>query len=147
MAEWTEWRPLNGLYDDDTTRKQGVYQIRFVDSGNKPIPISRLAGIDDEGLYYIGKASITLRSRLKNFLPDPDSEGEVHEDIADTLRNVPGFQDYRLQYRVKVLEDKSVIEATEGLHLRKYLEKFCELPPGNWNMPRKALEQFLGKIK
>jgi len=147
MAEWTEWRPLNGLYDDDTSRKQGVYEIRFVDTKKKPIVVRRLAGVDERGLYYIGKASGTFRQEIGRFLPDQDSEGEVHEDIAETLRSRPGFQDYRLQYRVRVIEDKGMIGEAEAVYLGMYLEEFCELPPGNRNLPREALNQFLARFK
>ena len=147
MADWIKWQPISKLYDDDTTRKKGVYQIRLVDTRDDPIPVPRLAGTDKEGLYYIGKTTKKLRDRLKVFLPDPESEGEVHEDIAEALRNKPGFRDYRLQYRAKVLEDKSVIEAMEGFHIRQYLEEFCEKPQGNWSLPRKAFDQVLAKIR
>ncbi len=147
MAGWTEWQPLSDLYDDDATRRSGVYEIRFVNSKGKPIPVRRLGGIDEEGLYYIGQTGISFRRRLKYYLTDDYPEGDVREEIAETLRQKEGYQEFQLQYRVSIIEPKVIREGLEGTRLEMYLEKFCELPPGNRVRQKRASDSFLGKIK
>jgi hypothetical protein len=146
MADWTDWKDLEEeLYEDDATRKRGVYQVRIVNGRGEPIPIPRLGGVDQEAIYYVGQTGGRARDRLKDFRSSRMG-GEVLDQVSDDLEKVQGFEGYRLEYRLKGMEKQMTPKALEQLVLTGYLYKFCELPPGNNNMPRKALDALIERI-
>ena len=149
MAGWTTWQDLEKevLNEDDTVKEPGVYQVRIVNSRGEPIPIPRLGGTDTEAVYYIGQSSDKVRNRLKTFESGRPG-GEVLDNVSEKLEEKPDFARYRLEYRIRAIAKRNPMtpEAFEELLLSEYLYSFCELLPGNNNMPRKAMGPLLERV-
>jgi len=135
LGNWGKWLNLEGIYHDiDVLNKQGLYQIRMADSSNNPIPIPRLAGIDESGIIYIGK-SIKLRPRIENFYCGRHSGGGMYNLVRLRLKRHKPYNGYLLQYRYMKINDKEMIKKVETNLLRRYFRKYCELPPFNSTVP------------
>jgi hypothetical protein len=153
MASWHNFSDENL---DKIPEEPGVYKIRWFHKG-KPKPIARLAGIDWEGILYIGSVSakksassaysVGLRGRLYDFRNSAVGRNKYH--IAGKTYNYFGFSRIipleGLQFQVFYqLENprctktyaKSKVESVEHAELRKYLRKFRDKPPLNFSMAR-----------
>lgn len=131
MGNWVKWRNIENIYNDiDVLHKQGLYQIRMVNSSNNPLPIPRLVGIDESGIIYIGM-SVELRTRIENFYCGRHSGGGMYNLVRLRLRRHIPYNGYTLQYRYMQISDEEVMEKIETNLLRRYFRKYCELPPFN----------------
>lgn len=131
MGNWGAWRNIKNIYHDiDVSHKQGLYQIRMVNPSDNPLPIPRLAGVDERGIIYIGK-SVELRTRIENFYCGRHSGGGMYNLIRLRLRRYKPYNNYILQYRYMKISDEKVMEKTETNLLRRYFREYCEPPPFN----------------
>lgn len=134
MPKWRKWQPIDSIYSNISLLGQkGIYQIRMVDRDKKPITIPRLAGVDTEGIVYIGK-SVRLRPRIEDFLGGRHSGGGSYYLVYRHLIRSKRFRTHSLQFRVLTCEEPA-LEIKEANILRKYFYKFCELPPFNSTVP------------
>jgi hypothetical protein len=134
MPKWSKWQAIDSIYSNiGLLGQKGIYQIRMVDSENKPIPIPRLAGMDLEGIVYIGK-SIRLHQRIEEFSGGRHSGGGTYFLAYRHLMRNEQFRNHSLQFRVLACEE-SALEIKEANLLRKYFRNFCELPPLNSTVP------------
>jgi hypothetical protein len=131
LGNWGEWHNIENIYHDiDVLHRQGLYQIRMVNPSNKPLPIPRLAGVDESGIIYIGK-SVELRTRIENFYCGRHSGGGMYNLVRLRLRRHKPYNNYLLQYRYMKSNDENAMEKTETNLLRRYFRQYCELPPFN----------------
>lgn len=143
MNNWTDWididlakskrGPLNDF---------GVYEIRAIDSKGVPIAISRLVGVDDLGVLYIGRSGYrhqkterTIANRIREFLRQTHSGGVTYERARQTLSQSQKFSDHRLQVRAMFVPDEK-IDSTERTLLHNYFSKHGEVPPCNSVLPK-----------
>lgn len=135
MGNWGKWINIENVYHDiDLLDKQGLYQIRMVNTFNNPLPIPRLVGIDESGIIYIGK-SVELRTRIENFYCGRHSGGGMYNLVRLQLRRHTPYNGYMLQYRCMKITDEQIMKKTEVNLLRRYFRKYCELPPFNSTIP------------
>lgn len=135
MLDWSNWYRLESLAKNrfkDVPADIGVYQIRCVSPSGEPIKIHRAAGIDDEGILYIGVAwRRSIRARIKAFW-DVIGEGKI--------RKHSGARTY-VHYKFDKLYPKEMLEArwavvenprdVESALLEEYMEKYLDTPPLN----------------
>ena len=134
MARWGKWQAIEGIYHNmDLLDKKGLYQIRMVDMGNKPLPIPRIGGIDPDGIIYIGKTK-RLRRRIEAFLGGRHSGGGMYFRVYRRLKRREPYREHSLQFRVMAGTDNN-ITTREREMLQRYLRRFCELPPFNSTVP------------
>lgn len=122
----------------------GIYRIRVVDSFKRPIPIPRMAAVDKEGVIYIGRSGYrrqktgrTVNVRLGEFVGKDQHSGGITYSLAmRTLKHIRRFKSHGLQASARIVSDQ-MIDALEERELKKYFERFGELPPCNSAMPRK----------
>jgi excinuclease UvrABC nuclease subunit len=86
------------------------------------IPIFRLGGVTN--IIYIGAASVTLKSRLNNY---KSHSGRTNKRIREILMRFLS-NNHRVQVYFKRTQEP---EKEEEQLLRKFEEKYLELPPGN----------------
>lgn len=143
------WEPIENVVESDRDyfHNFGVYEIAIVDAKGKPIPITRLTGVDKSGLLYIGrsgfryqKSNRTIANRIKEFLYGPHSGGETYDKVFEVFKKTQKFSKHRLKVRASVLADRQIISEEIKL-LKKYFSKYGELPPLNSSMPRKPKER------
>jgi len=136
MSDWSDWvsieiaksrkGPFNCL---------GIYQIRAVTSSGKPIPVSRLVGVDPIGILYIGRSGFSsgrsIANRIGEFVRQQHSGGITYATAKEVLDKSSAYSRHSLQVRVKVLSTKKEIESAESRTLQEYFSKYGELPPCN----------------
>jgi hypothetical protein len=112
----------------------GVYKIYLL-SGNEPIHISRMCGIDQTGLLYIGSSKHSVAYRLKCFLRSMSKERRQNNHSAgvkvlnsQVLRAFIGQGKLHFECRITMNETAHDEEIKE---IKDYREKFGEVPPLN----------------
>jgi len=145
LLNWSNWHRLKNLAKNkfrDVPTDIGVYQIRCVSPSGEPIKIHRAAGIDDEGILYIGAAwKRNIRSRVRAFW-GIIARGRVrgHSGALTYVR----YQFDRL-YPKEMLEVRwAVVENPrdiERILLEEYMEKYLDTPPLNLSVGRKTAKE------
>jgi len=150
MADaWSQWQDIGNAKKDERGY-YGTYQIRIVDEiTKKPISISRIGGVDKEGIIYIGKAgpNNSLGSRIDSFFEGRHSGSGTYDLMWESLRvKQHPYWKHHLQYRViRLFPDKvepdldnvnefrymKRIREEEIKALAEYFSKYAELPPCN----------------
>lgn len=102
----------------------------MVKPSDKPLPIPRLAGIDSNGIIYIGE-SVELRTRIEKFYGGRHSGGGMYNLVRFRLSRYKPYFNYKLQYSYMKIRDLETMEQMETNILRRYFRKYCELPPFN----------------
>lgn len=134
MPRWGQWQAIESVrYNIDLLRRMGLYQIRMVDEQNNPIPIPRVAGVDTEGIIYMGK-SVRLRARIEDFSRGNHSGGGMYFLIYRRLMKYEPYRGHSLQFRVMTCTEADA-KTKEANMLRRYFRRFCELPPFNSTVP------------
>ena len=124
--------------DEDLKKKTGVYKLHWKKC-SKPELIHRLAGVDNQGILYIGcTKKLGLYSRLKNMATVFDPQKKQMHTIGlrlahKPLKNLISIEDIYVTYE---LCDNS--EEREKELIRNYFLKYGEEPPLN----SKTLEFF-----
>jgi hypothetical protein len=140
--EWSRPLALEDLHV--LPREPGVYRLLALKS-SRPAPISRLLGVDPDGIPYIGKAT-RLRGRvgaLGRCIRDQAREhaaGRRFHQI-DRLRARAGLPRFSRMFdlRISFLVRRSVEAArsTETKVLHDYIARYGEVSPlngqGNWS--------------
>jgi hypothetical protein len=133
MPNWGKWQAIESIYNNvDLIGRKGVYQIRMVDN-NRPIPIPRLRGVDNEGVAYIGQ-SVRLRPRIEDFLRGKHSGGGMYYLAYPRLRRCEPYKGHSLQVRFMACAEADMKNRETNM-LRRYFRRFCELPPFNSTVP------------
>jgi hypothetical protein len=134
MSGWSGWRSFLTDLDDDDRRYPGVYQIRFIDFEGLPIPIPRIGGVDPRGIGYIGSSVNSALGRVRNFDMNQSSGGQSYYRVRRRLLSRSGFRDHDFEYRISRTA-RNDAEDIEGDEIRKYIDRFCEVPPFNSTVP------------
>lgn len=144
MNNWIGWldipqKPWKYLNEEEK-EPYGIYKIRMVDPGGKPVPIRRFIGVDEEGIIYIGrsgfsdaKSNRSIAKKISEFWIGSHSGGETYRQASQRLGR------HKLQVSVKFISGKRSIEREERHELLEYLSKYAELPPCNSSLPRKKV--------
>jgi hypothetical protein len=148
-SKWGGWHDIDGPGSSQLSRF-GIYQIRMVSATGNPIPIRRIAGIDKEGVIYIGgsgygkqsaKKPRTMEKRIEEFEKGPHSGGYTYRLAMEVLQNSGGcpYSAHKLQYRAARLPkaDAELVKREEVKSLAGYFAKYAELPPCNSSFPGK----------
>ena len=155
---WSSWQNIEHAKAEQRGY-YGLYQIRMVNEIGNPLPIQRIAGIDKEGIIYIGRAipRNTLARRIREFQGTAQlknashSGGETYVLMQTNLKySDHTYKNHKLQYRVKHLYTdrieleldeqenfKHKVKKGEEKALADYFNKYAELPPCNSNFPGK----------
>ncbi len=137
---WQDWFELCG-----TTvwpRSYGIYRIRISNREGVPIEISRLGGLDSDGILDIGRSGLrtaksdrSLGQRLWEFWQGRNHSAAYTFGLARALMSgMPLFQGHRLWASIVVLADEAIKKAEEDA-IREYFDRFLELPPYNGAFP------------
>ena len=145
MSRWSTWRNTD-LVQDKELSSFGIYEIRMVDGREQPLPVSRIGGIDEDGIVYIGGAgystSRTLAQRIREF--QRKSGGHSGRYTYRLMHDVLGvvskraFFDDKLQYRAMRMPgaDAEMLKQEEVETLARYFTRYGELPPCNSSFPK-----------
>jgi len=127
----------------DIKKKAGCYRIYLSECKE----ISRLAGIDESGLLYIGSTAQSngLLKRIRDFF-DSATNSNANEEPSTAHEAGRFYQLYvkcHLGEAIDVLEFEFDIKIsgtdaknTEALQLKDYLLTYGELPPLNRQLPK-----------
>lgn len=112
----------------------GVYKI-YLFSGTMPIHISRMCGIDQTGLLYIGSSKNSISYRLKCFLRSMSKERLQNNHSAGVkVMNSAILTDFIKQgdlYFDFTPKNKDSAHDAEIKEIDNYRAKFGEVPPLN----------------
>lgn len=116
----------------------GVYKIYSLNEKGKPHILSRLLGNDEEGVLYIGQSEkLNDRLRLLFRVLHPEKYKATAHTFGDKYRINNSL---KMKFPVKSLaisfEKVDDAKTCEEKLIRKYSEKFGEVPPCNSNSPK-----------
>lgn len=123
--------------DNAVNNRPGIYKLLCLNE-NGPVPVPRIAGVDNEGILYIGKSENgELRYRLGSLKKSLDtsyadrgahSAGSRYHFHSDIRKNYPLEG---LFVSILSTDSQSGAGKLEKEELIKYQEQFGELPPFN----------------
>jgi hypothetical protein len=129
----------------------GIYKISFRDENGKPVAISRIGGIDESGIVYIG-SSIKVVERTHEFKKILQAKG-THDGAMTFLlmwesliQKNPIYKNYNMNTLDIKFETEEEARNQEAVLLADYFNKYSELPPCNSNIPRKWGD-FINRLK
>ena len=140
---WKDWKLLTRLTVGDLPKKiAGVYKIGATSKRGAAIKIPRCLGIDEKGILDIGE-SIYLRRRMRQFLNcAEDEQNNTKGHMAGwryrylELDAEAKFPLRRLQFKWaktgKGESGKNKAVKKEAKLMKKYINKYSELPPLNY---------------
>ena len=120
------WNDINEKFSENG----GTYSLHWLDGELKPVKISRLFGIDEEGILYIGRAIsfldriITLKKTLI-YKSSGHIAGRRINSVKIILNKIPIDNLYVSLNQT----DNSITD--EKLLIKTYEENYGELPPLN----------------
>lgn len=130
ISDSTFWDEINQAFGN----KGGVYKLISKQNGNV-VPTHRFLGTDEEGILYIGKASVFLDrviSLKKSIMPNYRSASHIcgrrYNKLCTISRIAEKFPLETLHVQLIADEYPSMLE---GKLLKSYEEKFGEVPPLN----------------
>lgn len=127
------------IFSDSVESKIGVYFIIALGRNNQPIKIKRLLEDDSSGILYIGKTERGFKDRMSQFNHTLRSKKNYNSHSAAFLiKSSAKLKNYVKGHRliVDVFPDKHP-DRKEYIELKKYQNKFGELPLLNSSMPVK----------
>lgn len=142
MSRWNEWIDLkkNASY-----KGCGVYKIRLTDSKDYPIEISRFLDNDKDGILQIGRSK-DIKRRIRSFRGAMEGKGCAHAEgkrlnlIKKYTNFIGSYNNCKIQYSFKKLQDKIEARKEEERLLKCYFIRHGEVPPLNNNLPRKDID-------
>ena len=136
-TNWSDWLSISKSIK---YYRPAVYQVRWARSG-EPIPISRFARVDLDGILCIGKTK-NMDQRRRNF-GNGMRRGEGHSE-ADILFYLKHFgasltvpDESQLQFSYKSFDGERAALRYEELLILAYMRRFGEVPPLNSAIPGK----------
>ena len=122
----------------DVPDHPGVYFVRWTRNG-KPVSVSRLGGVDSNGLLYIGSAK-NLRRRLRELWKAIKTYKVEAHTISKTIIfckvfEIIAFDDYQIAWEKLGTREEAVRQ--EWAAIRIYSTKYREPPPLNLSIRRK----------
>ena len=137
---WSEWRMLIKEEWDQAPENTGVYRIRAVDESGKPIPLNRVAGIDKDGILYVGfgKEEHGVRGRIKDFdktAVRPNSNYGLGPRKYTLLKYQERLSIFEIQFQYCLASTEVDAKKLEDADLYAYRDEFLELPPLNSKGP------------
>ncbi len=138
MNKWSKWKKFSEDNLKENPKEPGIYKIRI-----QGIKISRFLGEDKNGILSIGKSK-NIKQRLKQFYKGftekkYHSEGKTLFIIAQKHPSWMKLHINHLEYSYCLTKtDEQAIEYEE-LEIKKYFNKFGEVPPLNSIIPKKYL--------
>lgn len=112
----------------------GIYFLHTLDDNGRPLQLSRLLAVDQEGILYIGTTKgRTLSERLADFrktvLPGYKGSGHIAGRKYNKLPNLQkAFPQSTLAFSIRPCDDPP---AEESKAIRDYINNFGEKPPLN----------------
>jgi hypothetical protein len=117
----------------------GVYKIRLFRE-ERPVPIRRFGGIDEEGILMIG-VSDNIERRRKEFVR-ASNKGYQHSEGMQwfLVKHVSHLREsiYSLRFEFIETDTKERAEEMEGEEAWRYFEKYWETPPLNSVLPKRG---------
>ncbi len=111
--------------------KPGVYEIVALDRTGKPKAISRVGGVDGRGVLYIGRGKKLREERLNR----------LRKGLFAGKRGHIAGRTYLERHRIQAVAPKRDLafrfehcndyKDRENQRLRRYIQKFGEVPPLN----------------
>src|SRR4030042_6129007 len=134
--KWYRLEELGTKKFSDIPNNPGIYFIRWSRNG-KAVPISRLKGMDDMGILYIGSAK-KLRRRIQELWRGINGNVEDHT-IGKTIifckiSEVISVNEYEISWEKLETHEKAV--GQEWAAIKSYADKFKEPPPLNLGIRR-----------
>lgn len=112
--------------------KQLLYKLFAQKQGNR-VPVGRVAGIDTDGILYIGQTSrfIRIKELFQSFQKAPSKKLFKHgaDEIywqCEKVREVYPIEDMAVE--ITICDDSKALEIDE---ITRYYRKFGEVPPFN----------------
>ena len=131
------------IFSDSVESKIGVYFIIALGRNSQPIKIKRLLEDDSSGILYIGKTERGFKDRMSQFNHTLRSKKNYNSHSAAFLiKSTHKLKNYVEKHRliVEIFPSKDP-DRKEYIELKKYQNKFGELPPLNSSMPVKYLRK------
>lgn len=119
----------------DVENVSGIYFVRWSRDG-KPVAISRLGGVDQKGILYVGSAK-NLKKRVKRLWRGINQQGR--HTIGKTIIFCKVFELINLdEYEISWEEARSPEKAIglEWTAIKLYADKYREPPPLNLQLRR-----------
>jgi len=114
--------------------KPGIYKILALGIGNKPLPIQRVCGNDPDGVLYIGQSTKqSIRKRVKSFI-NGITKGitkDSHPGAKTYVSSLKLYKKFPFDFLGVMYEPCSNAEQKEAKELKRYFDKYGELPPLN----------------
>jgi hypothetical protein len=116
----------------------GVYTITALSDSKTPVVLSRVGGIDKDGVLYYGKTS-NLRERLRmlwrtiqnDYKADAHPFGKRYKEFAILRKLFP------ISTLVVTCSIEKSLETAESKLIKDYVNKYGEVPPFNSSIPKK----------
>jgi hypothetical protein len=134
MKEEIKWSPVFPLFNSkkhlDAGGKPGVYRIRAFAGSGEALSISRLGGVDPEGILHIGKSK-NLGRRIRTFRQAAEGLQAAHHAGCefydwDFEKIIPRG---RLRYDYAIAStEKDALNLERSLH-EEYRKKYFDRPP------------------
>ncbi len=116
--------------DSNAPDKPGIYRIYWI-KDTQSQPINRISGTDTNGLLYIGHTKGSLQTRLNQFRCSAFKKSTNHSG-ALKYRKINILERTIMPNEIYVeIEPCSDSLKREGQELKKYADKFGEVPPLN----------------
>jgi hypothetical protein len=124
---WHRLEDLSGKGFDEVPSSCGIYLLRWA-RNSKPVPVSRIGGVDKQGLLYIGKAK-RLKRRVRRLWRSIYERDLGSHTVGKTiiLCNFPEIVN-KAEYEI-TWESTEDEEGQEWNALVQYARRYKELPP------------------
>jgi len=134
-VEWSDWR---SIYECAAFNGHAVYRVRLV-GADRPIPIPRFLGTDDEGILSIGTTSVMDDRRQQFVTGVEECYGHSSANLLyylerfTTIKSLHAHLGY--QYCFREVESREQAEKLETVLIKTYFLRFGEPPPLNSAIP------------
>lgn len=131
---------LSGKGFGEVPSSSGIYLLRWV-RNNKPVPVTRIGGIDLQGILYIGKTK-KLKRRIRSLWRAISKERPDAHTVGKTIILSKFFElvknsEYEITWELTKHE-----QGQEWAAMVSYAQKYKELPPLNLLVGREAYAIF-----
>jgi hypothetical protein len=151
MEIWMKWTPWKKIEAPSERSEPAAYRIALLDAAGVPLPLSRMLGIDRDGLLSIGKTT-SMESRRRQFVSGMTrcyghSEGNLLHLLLRYSRLKEIVANATIVYQFVDASTDKEAKSAEARLLKDYLIRFGELPPLNSAIPNRYDEQTWCEIE